>query len=866
MNTIDFEQVKYDTSGDVKPIIANLVYTHPHWHNELEIVFACKGEVSLLIGSEQYRLALGEVAVINSTEIHAVNSIIAPESGSILNKPDNLVFMLQFSGRFMRNLHLDIESVHYRRFIDDPASLKEIKRLLFLVMEEVQSPHAFSAAVINGFSGALIATLTKSCGLPDERESGGIAASRHPGLENEHTFERLKRVLAWINEHYAENPSLGAAAAAAFVSPFYLSHIFTAALGMTYSQYVNSVRIDMARQDLLASTDRITDIMLRHGFSNAKTFNRVFKNALGCSPSEYRKASMATILDPRAQSAAADQSKTEMGSYISFKGEIRMPETLYRNPPFVAEEPASIADREIAVSEIALDGRSPSSLDRYFFKTIAVARASDLLRERVRQQLLQARRELGFEYLRFHGIFNDEMGILHPSGEGRYNFTLIDEIFDFLIGHGMRPFVELSFMPTAIASGDKTIFFYRGNVTPPREWEQWGALIDAFIGHLVRRYTLAEVRLWYFEVWNEPNISDFWSGSFEDYIHLYKISAQCIKAVDPNLCVGGPALCSFQFSEAPSYLDRFLSSCRAEALPLDFVSGHPYPVWVYRKGDAWVEELRGPDQTGKDMQWIRDFVRASSYPDAEIHLDEWNSTSNCHDLLHDTAFMAPFILRNILSCQGLAQSLCYWALSDCFEEEGVPESEFHGGFGLFTKSGLKKPQYHAFTALRRLGDTVLAQGEDYIVTSDPAKGGFQVLAWNYLHYDRPYAKGDKSALDYYNRYAVFERGDRRLFRIRLPNPGGSDWLVEKTTFDRGHGSIFDAWLGNGAIECLTEDQLELLRTQCVPKRELAIREAQEELALETAVEPHGFVLFVARPLDSKDREAREQKMGTMGAK
>jgi xylan 1,4-beta-xylosidase len=858
INTIDFEQVKYDATGDVKPIIANLVYTHPHWHNELEIVFACKGEVSLQVGGEQYGLARGEVAVINSTEIHAVNSIIASESGSILKKPDNIVFMLQFSGRFMRSLHLDIESVRYRRFIEDPAILEEIKRLLLFVIEEVQSPKAASSAIINGFSGALIATLTKSCGLPEEKAPEGIAASKRASLENERNFERLKRILSWINEHYAENPSLGEAAAAAFVSPFYLSHFFTAALGMTYSQYVNSVRIDMARQDLLASTDRITDIMLRHGFTNAKTFNRVFKDALGCSPTEYRKAATATSLDSRAEIVRASQAKTEMGSYIGIAGDMQLPETLYKSERLAAEEPTSIASREMAVREIAPDDRPAARLDRYFFKMTAVARASDLLRAQVQRQLLLARRELGFEYLRFHGIFNDEMGILHPSGDGRYNFTLIDEALDFLVDNGMKPFVELSFMPTAIASGDKTVFFYRGNVTPPREWEKWEALIDAFVGHLVRRYTLAEVRRWYFEVWNEPNISDFWSGSFEDYIRLYKISAQRIKAVDQDISVGGPALCSFQFSEAPSYLDRFLSACRAEALPLDFVSGHPYPVWVSMKDDAWAEELRGPDQTRKDMQWIRDFVRASAYPDAEIHLDEWNSTSNCHDLIHDTAFMAPFILRNYLSCQGLANSLCYWALSDCFEEAGVPGNEFHGGFGLLSKSGLKKPQYHAFMALRRLGDTVLAQGDDFIITSDPDGEGFQALAWNYLHYDKSYAEGDKSALDYYDRYAVFERGDRRLFRIRLPNPTSSDWLVETTVFDREHGSIFDAWLRNGAIECLTEEQLELLRTQCVPKRELAIREGGEELVLESAVEPHGFVLFVANRLDGKIRGTREQ--------
>jgi Beta-xylosidase len=842
MNTINFEQVKYEASGDVKPIITNLIYTYPHWHNELEIVFACKGDLNLSMGAEQHRLQQGEIALFNSMEIHAINSVLGSEDGAYAEKSGSIAFLLQISGRFMRSLHLDIESLRFARYVEEPETAGELRRLLLLIMEEVESPRALSAGVIHGYSGAAVATLLRSCVLADLEKEGHRDAPRHASLENERNLERLKRVLSWINEHYAENPSLGDAAAAAFISPYYLSHFFTAALGMSYSHYLNNVKVDMARQELLASTDSVVDVMLRHGFPNAKTFNRVFKEALGCSPSQYRKAAAPASLG-RSVDHSLPPSKTEMGSYINFQERIKIPTALYRDEQAETLMPDSIVDREVSVG-----GTRIAKLDRYFFKMLAVARASDLLRARVREQLSLARKELGFEYLRFHGIFDDEMGILHPAGQRTYNFTLIDEILDFMLSLGIRPFLELSFMPTAIASGDKTVFFYRGNATPPRDWALWEALMTAFMEHLVGRYTLPEIRLWYFEVWNEPNLADFWTGSFEDYLRLYAISAQVIKGIDPAIPVGGPAISSFQFSEAKAYLERFMAACAERGLPLDFVSGHPYPVWYYRQGDEIAAEIRGPDQTREDMIWIRDAVHASAYPEAEIHLDEWNTSSDCHDLIHDTAFMAPFILRNYLSGQGLAQSLCYWALSDLFEEGGVPEREFHGGFGLFNKASLQKPQYHAFAALRRLGEELLAQGEDYIVTRDAA-GSFQALAWNYLHYERGYADGDKSALDYYERYEVFERGERRLFRFSLPKHEPCDWLVEKMSFDREHGSVFDSWLKNGAIENLTPEQSELLRSQCQPKRELSIFKDRQELVLEAAVEPHGFVLIVARPLD-----------------
>ena len=169
----------------------------------------------------------------------------------------------------------------------------------------------------------------------------------------------------------------------------------------------------------------------------------------------------------------------------------------------------------------------------YWEMCVGSCHAYTALREDYRQQLKKAHDELGFEYVRFHGLFNDDMGICKRRWNGEtkskyisYNFVNSDNIFEFLLSIGMKPFIELGFMPEAIASGTKTCFHYKGNITLPSDYEEWYKLVKAFTHHCVDRFGLDEVKTWYFEVWNEPNLDFFFDGTKEDYFELYKHSME----------------------------------------------------------------------------------------------------------------------------------------------------------------------------------------------------------------------------------------------------------------------------------------------------------------------------------------------------
>jgi xylan 1,4-beta-xylosidase len=343
--------------------------------------------------------------------------------------------------------------------------------------------------------------------------------------------------------------------------------------------------------------------------------------------------------------------------------------------------------------------------------TVGSCHAPIALRADWQQQLRRCQSELGFRYVRFHGLLSDDVGtVVKHNDELLYSFFNVDQIIDFLLSIGMRPFVELSFMPTALASGSRTIFHYRGNVTPPKDYKQWATLIHELVGHWVHRYGSQEVAQWFFEVWNEPNLKAFWTGTQKDYFKLYLVTADAIKKVDPSLKVGGPA------TARDGWIEEFLEFCEYGNVPVDFVTTHHYPTDALGHEDDDTETQLANSQRGVLRQWTQDTRRrAGKLP---VYYTEWNSSSNPRDPLHDEPYAAAFVAKTALEASDLVQGYSFWTFSDIFEENYFPSVPFHGGFGLLTLHGIAKPTYRAFELLHRLGnERLLVDGLHETVTA-----------------------------------------------------------------------------------------------------------------------------------------------------
>lgn len=377
--------------------------------------------------------------------------------------------------------------------------------------------------------------------------------------------------------------------------------------------------------------------------------------------------------------------------------------------------------------------RTNGVLDTMFKFCVGAGRANEGLRADWQRQLTYAHRECGFKYIRMHGLFDDDMGVYREDSHGnpQYNWQYIDELYDFLESIGMKPFVELSFMPDALASGTKTIFWYHGNVTPPKDMKKWADLIRAFVLHEQERYGNAEVRTWYFEVWNEPNLKNgFWTGTQQQYFDFYAATARAIKSVSPNYKVGGPA------TAGCGWVPEFIHFCDTNHAPLDFISTHTYGVesgYLDATGTHGTVLSREPDSIWGDVKRVRREIAESAMPWLQLYFTEWSSSYTPADPFHDSYLSAAYILDKLKNCGDAAQAMSYWTFTDIFEEAGPRWTPFHGGFGLINYEDIHKSAFYAYQFLNRLGSTELKDNDLSSWICRDNSGGVQALVWDFTN-------------------------------------------------------------------------------------------------------------------------------------
>ena len=420
-----------------------------------------------------------------------------------------------------------------------------------------------------------------------------------------------------------------------------------------------------------------------------------------------------------------------------------------------------------------------------------------LIREDSLSQLRTVSDELGFRYIRFHDIFHDDMGVYREvDGRPVYDFTRIDHLYDRLLGVGIKPFIELGFTPDAMKTSDQTIFYWKGNTSHPQP-DKWSALIDAFVRHLIDRYGAEEVRSWYFEFWNEPNLDGFWERADQAaYFDYYGRTVRAIKAVDPALRVGGPS------TAGADWVPEFLAHADQHDLPVDFVTTHTYGVdsgFLDEMGESDIKLSRNPDAVLGDVRRVRAEIEASTRPNLPLFFTEWSSSYNPRDPVHDDYFGAAYILSKLRQTEPLAQGMSYWAYTDLFEEPGPQTRPFDGGFGLMTPDGVRKATWFAFKYLNSLGDRELATGDDQSIAA--MKGDtVQVLAWRDVLPEQPV-----SNRPFFRQVRPAAEGPALALTLEGLTPGRYEARIRRTGFRQN--DAYTAYLEMGRPTALTADQL-----------------------------------------------------------
>jgi xylan 1,4-beta-xylosidase len=415
-------------------------------------------------------------------------------------------------------------------------------------------------------------------------------------------------------------------------------------------------------------------------------------------------------------------------------------------------------------------------------------RAVLTMRDGYRRDLDWVHQITGFQYVRFHAIFHDELGVYDEDAQGNpiYNFAYVDQIYDGLLQHGVRPFVELSFMPKKLAASPVLhAFWYKPSPSPPKDYAKWDALITAFTQHLVQRYGIDEVSKWYFEVWNEPNL-DFWAGEPKQatYFELYDHTARDLKAVSSRIRVGGPA------TAQAAWADSFIQHVSQSNIPADFFSTHVYANDRSQDVFGTNENIDRGHMVCRAVKKVHDQIKASARPNLPLIWSEYNASYMNEPAITDSVFMAPWLADTIRQCDGMTDMMSYWTFSDVFEEQGVAKEPFYGGFGLVATYGLPKPAFNAFKVLHLLGDRRLQLSSQSALAT--MQGNNPVLAtWNLV---LPGATGS-------NRTVTFNFAGLK---------GQHTALIHRV--DSTHGSLLIAYQQMGSPRYPSREQIEFLRT------------------------------------------------------
>ena len=431
---------------------------------------------------------------------------------------------------------------------------------------------------------------------------------------------------------------------------------------------------------------------------------------------------------------------------------------------------------------------------------------------------------IGFSYIRGHGLFSDDISIYHEyeeNGETRveYNYTYVDRIIDNYLKLGIRPYLELGFMPGQLASGTQTIFYWKGNTTPPKDYEKWTDMVVALLVHLKNRYG-DEVVTWPIEVWNEPNLPGFWyKADMEEYFKLFKETFNAIKSYDSRFKIGGPAICGVRDAE---WTEAFLKFCRKEGLRPDWITRHHYTVdFPERIGHCDYSKLEDSEMRFRNLQSTRDIVDSfDEFKDIPIHLTEFSTSYTPKGVIHDTNINAAYLARQLSRLGDVNEAYSYWTFGDVFEEQGVPDSLFHGGFGMVAAGCIPKPTFWTFYFYKQLklfgGECLYRDNDSVLVKRDD---GYAGILWN-----------------------IDE--DDRTAEYSLPGLDDSEYTLTTKTVDEITCNPLKLWHDMGEPAYPTKSETELIRSAAWPQvLSEVVTSSNKTATISVPVKKNGVVYF-----------------------
>lgn len=814
------EIIEFSPNIPLKVFIHKLGFVAKHWHRSLELLMVLEGTIEITVDGETYHLGEEDIILINSNSIHEIHS----ENAVMIALQIDLARIDQFD-QHLESIMFDCNSATCK----DPGKFAGIHFAIATILRE--NSHNTKGAEYRNFSLSyyLVSELLARFQIPATE-----------AMKNQQKYTvRLTRIINYIQEHYADNFSLADLAEVEGLSVPYLSNFFDKYMGVKFSQYYTNVKLEHATSDLLSTNDSIEAIALRNGFTESHSFVRSFKKKYNMLPSTYRKEKKGNGL-AKATPNNFNYLLIEPSSYLH-----KLTKYLSDSAEPVSSMLPDYTD-ELIVDAISVD--APIRPLKHTFKTFtSVGRAKELLNSNIQAMLRDLQEQVGYEYIKFHGILSDDMMVVSRiNGKLQFHYTLVDMALDFLLSINLKPLIQLSFMPRELASDpDKTVCFTPFITSPPRELSEWELLIEDFTKHLLERYGKAQVLSWLFCVWNEPITPKSMFGFANDpvFFRFYEHTFHAVKRVCPEIIIGSPSVLYMENLGNDKWIRDFITYTRKHDCIPEFINVHYYADIIPSTNNQNVYLSQAatstfPKRTDDFSLWIgslKKVLATLNLSDLPVYMTEWNFTFSHRNLINDTCFKSCYIMKNLLKNYDRLDSFGYWSLTDLIEENALPDSLFHGGLGIYTMNGLRKNVFYVFYFANMLGNELIASGDGYFITRK--EDTYQIITYNYVHYGNLFASGELFDITETTRYSAFDMSRKLRISLDLNDLKNGHYEIREYFVNRNHGSAYDIWIEMGAVP-LDPHDTDLLAGLCVPgyHKELKLVE-KNQLTYATVLEP-----------------------------
>lgn len=766
-----------------------------HYHQNIELLYVLEGLLKIVLDESECLLQSKDFFVINANTRHALQS-------------DAPVFYVCLHINFIHlNHYLDMNRVI---FMCDSQTLNDtlrqsISALLDQILTNYFSKSGISLIPLNSLYYSLLHQITASC----------IVYADDVRFQTRKTVEqtRLNEIANYVYTNYKSDIRLSELAEQLYLSPAYLSKYVKSRLGMNFVDYVNSIRLYHAVSEIRNSEKKITNIAIDNGFPNITAFNHAFKKFYDMTPSEFRtneKEKMQTD-----HSGLPD-------AVIAKKAE-----------EYLKKQTSSAPKQNLSRQYLIADAYNKKIYNKYWKRMININRMSDLFQSDIQSHILLLKKELDFQYIRFWDIYSDDLE-LNIGGTGDYYFEKMDRIMDFLVHHDIHPYIEIGFKPAMLVeqldqyliSEEKEILF--------KTYAEAKYFFHSLLSHYANRYGIAEVEQWYFELWKDPRLLR--EHDFQDYFVTFESCYDALKEISPDIKIGGGSI-HLTFDE--SIFAEFLSQWKQRIVNPDFLSIYSYPYYTGTAGRA-IDRRRSQDTDylKKSVQAITDVQTRIGFHVKEVHVSEWNGTVSNRNQMNDSIWHGAYIMKNIIDNIGSVSLLGYWLGSDLFSQRNTVSHILNGGVGLVTRSGIRKPSFYAFDFMNRMGDYMIAQYENALITSN-GHNSFYIAIHNMKEPNLNYYRTPENELDPSQSEKYFDNLDSIECNYQITHVRNGLYQIKVRRINSAYGSVLDSWYAMGHFSELTPEDVTYLNQISVPKIHIQENTVTDNtLNFETILEPN----------------------------